>query len=90
MLKITLLFTEDIKNLFKLNTEQGVQTYNLLQFAYSYARYKEDFNPDEASISILMDTVETLLRTAGIIYLKFMRADESVLDEIRRILTGYR
>jgi HEPN domain-containing protein len=77
MLKITLLSTDDIKNLFKLDTEEGVQTYNLLQSAYSYARYKEDFNPDEASINVLMGTVDTLLRTAEIIYLKFMTADES-------------
>jgi len=72
MLRLTLLFTDEIKNLFELNTAEGSQMFNLLQTAYSEARYRGSFIADEESVKMLVPKVELLLDTAKAVYDKFI------------------
>jgi HEPN domain-containing protein len=68
MFSLTLIFTDDLKNVFDLNSAEGVQLYNLLQTAYSAARYKDDFNPDREVVKALSDKVCKIFITAERLY----------------------
>jgi HEPN domain-containing protein len=72
MLRLTLLFTDELKNVFELNTTEGSQMFNLLQTAYSEARYRGSFSADEESVKILVPKVELLLDTAKAVYDQFV------------------
>lgn len=68
MLRLTLLFTENLKGVFELDTVAGVRSFALLQDAYSHARYRDGFDPDAASIEMLMERVETLIVKVEMLY----------------------
>lgn len=57
MFRLTLIFTDDLKNVFDISSADGAQLFNLLQTAYSVARYKDDFNPDKEVVKALSDKV---------------------------------
>jgi HEPN domain-containing protein len=73
MLRITLIFTDDLKNIFDLSSTEDVQIFNLLQNAYSAVRYKDDFNPDIEMVKALSDKVCKLFITAEDIYNQVMK-----------------
>ncbi len=73
MIKITLLFSDDIKKVLQLDTTEGVQQFNLLQAAYSEARYKSEFKPDQQSVMILKVRVNLLLDTIEQVYQQFIK-----------------
>jgi HEPN domain-containing protein len=75
MLRLTLLFTEELKNVFELNTAEGSQIFNLLQTAYSEARYRGSFIADEESVKMLVPKVELFSDTAQAVYEKFVEED---------------
>ena len=68
LLRITQMFTEDLKTIFFLNTIEGVRLFNLLQKAYNDSRYKDDFKPDEALVKLLFGLVSVLLERVRAIY----------------------
>lgn len=68
MLRLTLLFTEDLLAVFELNTEEGRQSFALLQDAYSHARYRDGFEPGEVNVKTLLKRVEVLIVKADDIY----------------------
>jgi HEPN domain-containing protein len=68
MLKITLLFTEAINDVFELNTTGGLQLFVMLQNAYAEARYKDEFNPDEDAIKLAASRVNSLYHVAEQVY----------------------
>jgi hypothetical protein len=74
MLRLTLLFTEELKNVFELNTTEGSQMFNLLQVAYSEAIYKGSFMADEVSVKMLVPKIELFLETAHSVYKQFINA----------------
>ncbi|SDP86284.1 HEPN domain-containing protein [Mucilaginibacter sp. OK268] len=72
LLRLTLLFTDELKDVFELNTTEGVQLYTLLQNAYSQSRYNSAFDPDEGSVRILAMRVTRFNQTAEGIYKQFI------------------
>ena len=79
-IRITLLFTEEIKRVLQLDTTEGVQLFNLLQSGYSEARYKSQFNPDEQSVKRLKDKVELLIAKIEQIYQQFIKEKSAPLS----------
>ena len=67
-LTITLIFTDELKNVFDLASIEGVQLFDFLQTAYSAGRYKDDFNADREVAKALSDKVCKLFITAEGIY----------------------
>lgn len=57
LFRMTLLFTDDIRNIFDFGIEENVQLFSLLQNGYSAARYKDDFVIDEDTTKALSDKV---------------------------------
>jgi HEPN domain-containing protein len=72
LLRLTLLFTEDLSNVFEPETEQGKKLIGLLQSAYVETRHKQDFTPDEQSVRWLTEKVGQLLINAGAIVKQFL------------------
>ncbi|MBS7565330.1 HEPN domain-containing protein [Mucilaginibacter sp. Bleaf8] len=73
MIKLTLLFTDEIKRALELNTTEGVQLFNLLQRGYSEARYQPEFNLDEESVKLLKDKVQQLINKIEQVYHQFIK-----------------
>ncbi|UEG51844.1 HEPN domain-containing protein [Mucilaginibacter daejeonensis] len=67
-LRITLIFTDDLKNVFDFSVVKDVQLFELLQTAYSAARYKDDFKADKDTVKALSDKVCKLFITAEEMY----------------------
>ncbi|TWR31506.1 HEPN domain-containing protein [Mucilaginibacter pallidiroseus] len=67
-LRITLIFTDDLKNVFDFSVIEDVQLFELLQTAYSAARYKDDFYVDKDIVKALSDKVCKLFITAEGMY----------------------
>lgn len=70
MLRITLLFTDELKNIFKPDSAEGERLFHFLQSAYSESRYRGDYNPDWESVKLLYKRVGDLIDAAELIYLK--------------------
>ncbi|GAA4321043.1 hypothetical protein GCM10023149_20640 [Mucilaginibacter gynuensis] len=77
MLRFTLLFTEDIRNVFELDTEAGLQSFSLLQNGYTDARYRNGFKPDRVSVEIAQQQIEVLLSVLEHVYLRFLSEPDS-------------
>jgi HEPN domain-containing protein len=71
LLRLSLLFTDELKNAFELDTIAGSQVFNLLQQAYSQSRYNNAFDPDAPSIEILVQRVKKFFDTTERIYQQF-------------------
>ncbi|RZM25250.1 MAG: HEPN domain-containing protein [Pedobacter sp.] len=67
-LRISLIFTDDLKDVFDLGSIEGVQLFEFLQAAYSAGRYKDDFNADKEIVKALSDKVCKLFITAESLY----------------------
>jgi HEPN domain-containing protein len=72
LLRLTLLFADELKDVFELDTKEGANLYALLQTAYSQSRYTSTFDPDEASVRILSKQVKKFNHTAERIYKQFI------------------
>jgi HEPN domain-containing protein len=72
LLRLTLLFTDELKEVFELNTTEGAQVYTLLQNAYSQSRYNSTFDPDEASVRILSKQATKFNQIAEKIYKQYI------------------
>lgn len=70
LLRITQMFTPELKLVFSLDTIEGTQLFNLLQKAYNDPRYKDDFKPDEDSVKLLSSLVSVLLERVKKIYVQ--------------------
>ncbi len=73
LLRLTLLFTNDLKEVFELNTTEGAQLYQLLQNAYSQSRYSNSFDPDGDSVRILAKQVTKFNKVAERIYRQYIQ-----------------
>lgn len=71
MIKITLLFTDEIRNVLQLDSGKGTQLFQLLQNGYSEARYKNEFKPDEKKVKQLKEKASQLLVTVEQVYQQF-------------------
>lgn len=73
MIRLSQLFTDELRAVFHLDTEEGRQTFHLLQGAYTEARYKSDYQADAAITSELIGRVEALLGMVERISTSFIR-----------------
>jgi len=73
LLRLTLLFTDELKEVFELNTTEGVQLYQLLQNAYSQSRYNSSFDPDGDSVRILSKQVTKFNQVGERIYKQYIK-----------------
>jgi HEPN domain-containing protein len=71
LLRITLLFTDDLRKVFNLDTAEGEQLFTLLQTSYSQSRYRHEFNPDGKSVLALSKAVKKMITVAEKIYLQY-------------------
>jgi HEPN domain-containing protein len=72
LLRLSLLFTDELKEVFELNTTEGAQLYQLLQNAYSHSRYSSSFDPDGDSVRILSKQVTKFNQVAERIYKQYI------------------
>jgi HEPN domain-containing protein len=72
LLRLTLVFTDELKDVFDLNTTDGARLYQLLQNAYSQSRYKSSFDPDGDSVRILSKHVTKFNQVAARIYKQYI------------------
>ncbi|MDP9081317.1 MAG: HEPN domain-containing protein [Bacteroidota bacterium] len=72
LLRLTLLFTDELKDVFDLTTTEGSQLYQLLQNAYLQSRYNSSFDPDGGSVRILSEQVTKFNQVAGRIYKQYI------------------
>ncbi|NNU33928.1 HEPN domain-containing protein [Mucilaginibacter sp. S1162] len=77
LLRLTLLFTDELKEVFELNTIEGAQLYQLLQSAYSQSRYSSSFDPDEDSIRLLSKQVTKFNQVAERVYQQYIKDIEA-------------
>ncbi|TSD64473.1 HEPN domain-containing protein [Inquilinus sp. KBS0705] len=73
LLRLTLLFTDALKDVFELDTTEGAQLYQLLQNAYSQSRYSSTFDPDEDSVRILSKQVTKFNKVAESVYQQYIK-----------------
>jgi HEPN domain-containing protein len=73
LLRLTLLFTDELKDVFEFNTSEGAQLYQLLQNAYSQSRYSSSFDPDGDSVRILSKQVTKFNKVAERIYKQYIQ-----------------
>lgn len=67
LLKLTLLFTDELMDIFEFHDKHWAQVFSLLANAYGDARYKEDFKTDGYSVVCAQVKVELLLNKAAMI-----------------------
>ncbi|WP_419699845.1 HEPN domain-containing protein [Mucilaginibacter sp. NFX135] len=72
LLRLTLLFTDELKGVFELNTTEGAQLYQLLQNAYSQSRYNSSFDPDGDLVRILSKQVTKFNKVAERVYKQYI------------------
>jgi len=71
MLRITQLFTDELKDVLEMDKPENLQLFNLLQVAYSETRYRGSFIANEQAVQQLLPIVESLLATAQAVYERF-------------------
>lgn len=71
-IKITLLFTDEIKYVLQLNAPEGVRLFSLLQSGYAEARYKSTFEVDKELARLLRQSVSLLLERIKQTYEQFI------------------
>jgi len=76
LLRLTLLFTSELRQVFKLDEVEGTQLFNFLKEAYAQSHYRGDFKPDIATIKSLHQTVIKLHEKTDDIYRHFIAENE--------------
>lgn len=76
MLRITQLFTDELRNVLEMDRPENLQLFNLLQVAYSETRYRGSFIANENAVRQLVPIVESLLATAQAVYEKFVENEQ--------------
>jgi hypothetical protein len=72
MLRLTLLYTDEIIDVLELEKTEEAKLFNLLQSGYSEARYKSDFGLEEAPAKLLSLKVQLLVKKIEDLYLKLI------------------
>ena len=73
LLRFTLLFTDELKEVFELSTTEGAQLYHLLQNAYSQSRYSSSFDPDGDYVRLLSKQVTKFNQVAERVYQQYIK-----------------
>lgn len=75
IIRITQLFTDELKDAIGMDKPENMQLLNLLQVAYSETRYRGSFIANKTAVEQLVPIVESLLGTAQAVYEKFVDDD---------------
>ena len=68
LIKLTLLFTDDLANIFRIQTEDGSKLFAMINDGYSKARYDENFVVEAGMVKVALQKVRSLLDMAKLIY----------------------
>jgi len=68
LIKLTLLFTDDFANIFRIQTEDGLKLFAMINDGYSKARYDENFVVEEGMVKAALEKVRSLLGMAKLVY----------------------
>ena len=72
LLMLTQMFTYDLVDIFRLDSDEGKQRFDCLKSAYIDARFKDVYEPDSKTVTDLYRLVKELTVTAGKIYHKYL------------------
>jgi HEPN domain-containing protein len=79
LLVISTLYTDNLTEVFPMKTENGVMEFDLLKRAYNEARYKDEFEPEEAQVKTLFSHVQRLQEEAERLYLTHLNMLDSAI-----------
>lgn len=68
LIKLTLLFTDDFGNIFRIQTEDGGKLFAMINDGYSKARYDENFLIEEDKVKTALEKVGLLLDKAKLVF----------------------
>jgi HEPN domain-containing protein len=72
LVRLTLLFTDDIQNALQLTVPENIRLFGLLTSAYSDARYKSSFKTDEQSARAVLVMVDQLWGRTEAVFQRFI------------------
>ncbi|UEG54013.1 hypothetical protein LLH06_03370 [Mucilaginibacter daejeonensis] len=76
LVRMTLLFTNAIKAVFRLDTSEGIQAFEHLKNFHAQAHYKDNFRPEEGLLKTLLSTLYELHRTAELLKQQFIERSQ--------------
>ncbi|MEO7880309.1 HEPN domain-containing protein [Mucilaginibacter sp.] len=68
LIKLTLLFTDEFKDVFEMGNEEGYKLFTLVQDGYSKARYDENFLVNDEMVRTALEKVRNLLQMAELVF----------------------
>jgi HEPN domain-containing protein len=72
LLKLTQMFTGDLSVVFGLDNEENKKLFNVLKGAYVDVRYRDNYQPDPASVEKLFGIVSNLVGTTEQVHRHFL------------------
>jgi len=68
LIKLTLLFTDEFRDIFELETKEGLKIFTLINDGYSKARYDENFLIEEEMVKTALEKVGLLMDKAKLVF----------------------
>jgi hypothetical protein len=68
LIKLTLLFTDEFKDIFEMETKEGLKLFTLINDGYSKARYDENFLVEEGMVKMAIEKVRLLMDKAKLVF----------------------
>jgi len=68
LIKLTLLFTDEFRNIFEMETKEGLKIFTLINDGYSKARYGENFLIEQDMVNTALEKVRLLLDKAKLVF----------------------
>jgi HEPN domain-containing protein len=68
LIKLTLLFTDDLASIFRIQTEDGLKLFSMINDGYSKARYDDGFIVEAGMVKAALEKVRSLLDMAKLVY----------------------
>lgn len=72
LLRLTRIFTNDLAQVFALDTNEGKELFHLLKHAYVNVRYKDSFEASHASVQALYPVVQHFVSITSSVYHKHL------------------
>ena len=68
LIKLTLRFTDEFRDIFEMETKEGLKVFTLINDGYSKARYDENFLIGEDMVKTALEKVRLLLDKAKLVF----------------------
>lgn len=72
LLRVTQMFTNDLVDVFRLDTKAGKKNFDVLKEAYISIRYRDTYEPDTKTVDTLYPVVSNLLSIAEQVHKQFL------------------